>query len=164
MTVTFPAFCPTCGNIFQSRLLATEGPATNITLSGNRETCPVCGGWAELPDGTFNVADDTIEVLSASRLTRERLLRLEAILGQARAGEMPVETAAEAIAIEAPALKPLLDRFSPTMRGALIAFLWVVIQILLAQGVAELRDDSATKRDVQQAVEQAIDRCQHQQP
>ncbi len=46
------------------------------------------------------------------------------------------------------------------MQTALIVFLWAVIQILLAQGLAELRDDSATKEEVREAVEQAIERCQ----
>ena len=164
VTVTFPAFCPNCGLIFQSRLIGISGTAHNITLSGNREQCPRCNAWAELPDGTFDVVDETIHVLSASALTHTRLLRLQAILDQARSGDMTADAAAEAVTAEAPSLKPLFERFEPRMQRALIFFLATVIQVLLAQGIAELRDDSATKHDVQEAVERAITECQRQQP
>jgi hypothetical protein len=119
---------------------------------------------AELPDGTFNVTGDTIEVLSASGLTRARLQRLAAILDSARHGGMTEDAAAEAIAAEAPVLVPLIARLQPMMRRAFIVFLWAVIQILIVQGVSELRDDSATRDDVRQAVEQAVEYCKQHQP
>ena len=51
---------------------------------------PRCRGWAELPDGTFDVAlYETIRVLSASKLTRERLERLRNILVHAQMSAMP---------------------------------------------------------------------------
>jgi hypothetical protein len=92
-----------------------------------------------VPDGTLNVVDDVVEVLSASALTRERLLRLQAILGQARAGQMNTEDAVDAVADEAPSLQALIDQYGPRMRAALITFLWILVSILLAQGLAELR-------------------------
>lgn len=57
-----------------------------LVLEGNLETCPRCGKMAEGADGTFKVADDTIEVLAAPELTRERLARLSEILNAGRAG------------------------------------------------------------------------------
>jgi hypothetical protein len=161
--VQFPAFCPTCGLIFRSNVIDITG-STGIEMSGNREQCRRCGSMAELPDGTFSVADDTIEVLAATGLTRERLFRLQAVLDQVRTGDLPPADATEAIADEAPSLRPLLERFGPAMQRALIVFLLAVIQILAAQELAELRDDSATKQDVARAVEQAINYCQQQQP
>ena len=163
MTVRFPAFCPSCGLIFPGAF-AIEGFAHNITLEGNRERCPRCGAWAELPDGTFDVLGDTIHVLSASGLTRERLLRLKSLLEAARSGAMPDEAAVQAVVAEAPSLAPLIERFRPVMGKALIFFLTMVIQIIVSQGVQELRDDSATRADVQRAVEQAIRDCQEQGP
>ncbi len=128
-------------------------------MKGNRETCPRCGEWAELPDGTFNIVGETIEVLSAPDLTRERLLRLAEILRTASEGGISEEDAAQAVAEEAPALAPLFDQFGPVMKKALIYFLLTVINLLAAQALAEHRDHSATKQDVQSAVEQAIDIC-----
>jgi hypothetical protein len=162
--VQFPAFCPNCGLIFQSKLLAISGNVTGLVMKGNRESCPRCGAWAELPDGTFDVVGDTIHVLSASELTQERLTRLSAILDAARAGEISDDEAAEAVAKEAPTLAPLLEQLRPKMGRAFVLFLFAVVQILLTQAIAEHRDHSATKEDVQNAVEQAVDICQTQQP
>jgi len=162
MAIDFPSFCPNCGLIFESKI--RFGNVQELTMSGNRQQCPRCLAWAELPDGTFNITGDTIEVLSASRLTRERLLRLETILRQAQERHLSPEEATAAVAEEAPALKPLLDRYGPTMRAALLAFLWFVVAALIQQGVSELRDDCATKKEVQQAVEEAIQRSQEEPP
>jgi hypothetical protein len=159
VSTRFPAFCPSCGLIFESRLLAVEGTATNITLSGNREQCPSCGSWAELPDGTFNVIGETIEILAASRLTRARLRRLADILEMARDGDISDDSAAQAVMEEAPVLAPLVRRFGPTMQRALVYLLLTIINILLAQGLSELRDDSATRQDVIDAVNRAVEIC-----
>jgi len=119
---------------------------------------------AELPDGTFDVVGDTIHVLPATELTRERLERLSAILESARSGEISEKEAAEAVAEEAPALVPLWEQLRPRMGRAFVVFLLAVVQILLTQAIAEHRDHSATKQDVQNAVEQAIEICRGEQP
>jgi hypothetical protein len=111
--------------------------ASGLTLSGSRETCPRCGEWAELPDGTFDVIEDAIHVLSASDLTLERLLRLQAILDAANAGRMTEEDAAKTVADEAPEVASLLRRLRPKMGRALIHFLLTAVQILAAQALAE---------------------------
>jgi ribosomal protein S27AE len=49
MGVTFPAFCPACGLIFESRMFPIEGNVEGLTLSENREQCPRCRNWAEYP-------------------------------------------------------------------------------------------------------------------
>ena len=164
MPTQFPAFCPNCGLIFQSRLIAVEGEARGITMIGNREQCPRCGAWAELPDGTFDVVGDTIHVLFASGLTRERLSRLSTILEEAHAGNLSADAAAEAVVREAPSLEPLVQRLAPAMQRAFFWFLLMVIQVLLAQGLAELRDDSATRQDVRDAVVAAVERCKAAAP
>ena len=164
MTVQFPAFCPKCGLIFQSRLIAIEGNVQGLTLQGNRETCPRCGAWAELPDGTFDVIGDAIRVLSASDLTRERLLRLQAILQAANEGRISEEEAEEAVAAESPEIATLLQRLRPKMGRALILFVSSAISILAAQALAEHRDHAATPADVQHAVERAVQECKAPPP
>jgi hypothetical protein len=160
VAVQFPAFCPNCGLIFESRLFSIEGGGTHLVrLQGNKEGCPRCGAWAELPDGTFDVVGDTIHVLSASDLTRERLLRLQTILEAAQAGEVSDDEVAKAVAEEVPELAPLLARLRPKMGRALIFFLLAVVQLLAAQVLAEHREHAATLDDVQHAVEQAVQKC-----
>lgn len=155
----FPAFCPHCGLVFDSAIHVEN--SRNITFENVRQNCPRCGGDAEIPDGTFNVLDDTIEVLAGSGLTRARLQALAAVLAEARSGERSDESAFEELRNASPALSALIDHFSPTMKKALIVFLWFVIQMLLSQGISELRDDSATRTDVQEAVEHAVQEMQN---
>jgi hypothetical protein len=140
-------------------LLSIGGNVQGLVLEGNRETCPRCGAWAELPDGTFDVLGDTIRVLSATELTQERLRRLQAVLDAATAGDVSDDEATEAIIAEAPELEPLLAKLRPKMGRAIIFFLWAAIQILANQALAEHRDHSATPKDVLNAVEQAVEQC-----
>ena len=163
MSVRFPAFCPKCGLIFPTRALDIRGDTT-VIMEDNVETCPRCGAWAELPDGSFSIVDDTIRVLSASQLTRERLFRLAAILEQAQAGKLSEDEAAARVVDVAPAMGELWDRLRPRMGKALIWFIGTVIAVLISQGVSEFRDNSATKADVRNAVEEAISRCQAEWP
>jgi hypothetical protein len=112
-----------------------------------------------LPDGTFSITGDTIEILAASRLTRERLVSLAELLNKMRAEGASPERVFEAVAKKEPSLQPLLEKVSPRMRKAFVLFLIWLLQTLATQGLAELRDDAATKNDVRQAVELAIQRC-----
>jgi hypothetical protein len=137
---------------------------TGLVLEGNREQCPRCGASAELPDGTFDVVGDTIHVLSASELTRERLLRLQTVLDSARAGRISEDEVVQAVADEAPEFAGLMQRLRPKMGHALILFLYAAVNILVAQAVAEHRDHAATRQDVQHAVEQAVQQCRAEQP
>jgi hypothetical protein len=137
-------------------------PGWIIEMGANRERCPRCGEWAELPEGTFEVVEDAIRVLAASNLTRERLSRLQTILEAAQEGRISVEAAEQAVEEEAPELASLLQRLRPRMGRALIVFLVAVLQILGGEVLAELRDNSATKADVEQAVEMAMQACQVQ--
>jgi hypothetical protein len=158
----FPAFCTSCGLVFQSKLIAIFGTA-HLNMANNRETCPRCGAPAELPDGTFEVVDDTIRVLKATDLTRDRLARLTRIAEQASEGIVSFEAAAEEIVRAAPELGALVQRYAPTMRRAFFRFLCTVLTILASQGLAELRDHSATPVQVRQAVERAVHECQAEQ-
>jgi len=119
---------------------------------------------AELPEGTFRITEDTIHALAVSDLTRERLFRLRDILEAAERGDISDSEAEEAVAEEAPEVASLLRRFQPKMGRALIGLLKVVIVLLATQALSEYRDNAATRADVQQAVEQAIQICQQQRP
>ena len=156
--VAFPAFCPNCGLVFGSGVVLEN--ARNVTIGNARQNCPRCGAWAELPAGTFNVIGDTIEVLAGSGLTRERMFRLRDILERAESEHADSAQAIEAVIAEAPDLRPLVERYGPKMQKALIKFLLFLFTVLIAQGVSELRDDSATREDVRKAVEQAVQKQQ----
>jgi hypothetical protein len=60
-TTRMPFVCTKCGLRYGDRggpsLLTVEGDATNITVSGNRMSCPRCGTMNRqaLPDGEYNI-------------------------------------------------------------------------------------------------------------
>jgi ribosomal protein S27AE len=181
----FPAFCPNCGLVFESHAIAISPGARveNLSISNSREQCPRCGAWADLPDGTFNVFGDTIEILEATPITRARLGQLGQILDRARRGEISEDQVADEIEQEDgwSDLAELFRKATPRVRHALILLLIFVVQTigaheledhLWADGAtnpqvkqdlstlsAQLRDDhQAVQTEVQQAVREALDK------
>ena len=163
----FPAICRDCGALFEAHVVEVVGDITiqEVVIEGNHiERCPRCGSLnAGMLEGTYTVAEDTVEVLAGSGLTRERLQRLSDLLNEARTGEASPSDVAQRLVEDMPALAGFLERYAPTMERALLFFLTTVITILLAQAVAESRDGSATKQDVERALEQAIQQAQPEQ-
>jgi hypothetical protein len=122
-------FCPR-GHIFESRAFHFGGNAINITLSGNRESCPVCGAMANIMDGTFDIIDGVTHVLSAPHWTLERLHSLRAVLER-----LPTTTTRDDIArvleTDAPDLKQAIPT-DPSRLREYMAILLVVIGFLIA--------------------------------
>lgn len=78
-----PAFCDTCGTAFKSGFFAEN--VINLTLQGNKAgPCPKCGGMGSIPDGTFNVLGNAIEIITAPERTIEQLKKLADILSIAK--------------------------------------------------------------------------------
>lgn len=75
--IVIPASCPNCGGFFASRAFSISGNIQRMVLSGNRETCPFCGGMANIVDGIFNVANDVLSVVSAPNVTKQMLASFE---------------------------------------------------------------------------------------
>ena len=80
---TIPSHCLSCGAIFPSRIISIEGNVQGLTLSNNSESCPYCGGRAYLASGVFNIANDVISVISASRFTFEMLKKFSLAVAEA---------------------------------------------------------------------------------
>jgi hypothetical protein len=141
--------------IFESHLIGF-GPGVNVqdlTLGGNLEQCPRCGGVAELPEGRFNLVGDTIEVLEATPLTRARLSQLADLLDRARRGDISEDELADEIAQEDgfDRLAALLRRATPRMRHALILLLIFVVQTIATHELeGHLWGDTATSGEVKQ--------------
>jgi hypothetical protein len=91
----FPAQCtnPTCKTIFPSSIAATN--VTGLTLEGNMEPCPVCGSLARIVDGTFDVKNAIIDIISAPDATKEILRAFLNIVQQTSSGKLSTEDAAK---------------------------------------------------------------------
>ena len=106
-----PASCPSCGAIFPSRLIAVSGNVKDLTLSGNKETCPFCGQLADTVEGVFDMADGIIEIVSAPHITKQMLDALAAAVKNAYGDKTdPSDLAKEEDAID-PTLGTLVRAF-----------------------------------------------------
>ena len=92
-----PVSCPTCGALFASRAFAISGNVKNLTLIGNKETCPNCGEMANIVDGVFDVADNVLSVVKAPQITKEMLKALEVAIREAYEQKRPAEDLAEEV-------------------------------------------------------------------
>jgi hypothetical protein len=86
-------FCPNCKSIFPSKNYNFSG--TYFNNWDNEEPCPEClFEHAKLSEGIFNLAGETIRVLSAPDMTFATLAALKDIAADVIAGKIEPETAA----------------------------------------------------------------------
>lgn len=128
-----PAVCETCPTIFASGFMVEN--STDITFSGFKSgSCPNCGGIGRIPDGTYNVFGDVLELLSGPSQTVEDLKRLSEILERARAQQaLPEEVLAE-IEDNDPKLKTISDLFPKTRNEFYMVVGLVIAAIALMTG------------------------------
>ena len=70
-------------------MIRIGGNATNITLSGNRETCPRCNALAITAEGVFSSVDNTLKLISGPDVTVQLLSKFADLLQKARADNIP---------------------------------------------------------------------------
>ncbi len=125
---TLPAFCEQCHAAFPSPFQFTAASAVTFRKV-EVDRCRKCGGRAWVPDGIYNFAGETIEVLSAPQRTIEELRRLEELLKDARARDQSPQQTADLIRAELPQLSKLADAL-PKTRPELYAFLALILATL----------------------------------
>lgn len=62
--------CSSCGAIFQSRIIKIDN-VVNLTLSNIEETCPHCGGVANIAEGVFSATNGMLSIISAPDITQK---------------------------------------------------------------------------------------------
>lgn len=148
-----PVHCDNCGLDFEGRGIAIAGNVENLTLRGNRESCPRCGAMAHIVEGTYNVRDGVLQALSATPLDRALLERLMPIVQRAQAGEIPPEEAGAEIGYLSPELASAFARVPPRLRAAFVQLLILVLGIIGGQLYGEWRDDSVTQSQLEQSLD-----------
>jgi hypothetical protein len=143
-----PAFCPSCGALFPSRAMGMMfggGHVKGVTLRGNVETCPHCGGLANIADGVFDIAGDVITVVSAPRITMEMLAAFRLAVQKAYTEKKPPETLAKEVEKIDPA-------FGDVIRKSGNNYLLVLLLIILA--IKSCSVSVGIKLDVNRLIEQ----------
>jgi len=121
-----PAFCPHCGNLFESRMFHFDGDITSLHLEGNRETCPNCNNMAQVVDGTFNTVGGALAMISGPQITAD-VLRKFGVLAQS-AIEKKITT--EELQRQATDIDPMLGDMVNTI-GKSNALLPIVLMLIV---------------------------------
>lgn len=108
-----PVFCdnPTCGTVWATTSMI-GGDAAHITMTGNKVApCPACGGVGSVPDGVYNLVDDTLQVVSTATqgLSADALQRLIESLRKAASSGESAQSFAQRVEAEAPDLAPVVQ-------------------------------------------------------
>lgn len=120
-----PAFCDTCGTVFNSGFFAEN--SSNISFTDCQSgPCPSCGGIGHIPDGVFNFIGNTIEILSAPERTISELMRFAQILREAKAKSETRDQVVDRVEKEIPSLSKLANLL-PENRSELYGFLAVIL-------------------------------------
>lgn len=99
-----PAFCRDCGRGFPSDFEIANAP--NVILQGNTSgPCPECGGTGDVLEGNFAILNETLTILSAPDVTRERLQRLASEIELRWAAGVPAQEIAQDLDEISPALR-----------------------------------------------------------
>lgn len=106
-----PAICDRCGGIFGSEGFISGSNAKNITMVGNKVgPCPNCGGMGSIPDGVYDIQDNTLKVIKASGTSPETLQSLIGLLESLGRGEASSSQVINRVEQEAPALAPTVRK------------------------------------------------------
>jgi hypothetical protein len=117
-----PVFCdnPACGTVWATTSLIGGSGAADITMTGNKVgPCPNCGGMGSVPDGVYNLVNDTLQVVTtaAGELSAEALQRLiDSVRRASEVGESP-DAFAERVTSEDPDLAPVVNVLLQQARG-----------------------------------------------
>ena len=101
MVPLMPAECTACGRRWQPANGIWIEDATQATFQGNTYSgCPDCGGSARFVDGTFDVADGAIDMISGPQWSWELVDALRLALQRTVADETDPGTAIAAVVPE----------------------------------------------------------------
>lgn len=134
-----PAICDRCGGVFGSEGFIGGSNAKNITMVGNKVgPCPNCGGMGSIPDGVYDIQDNTLKVIKTSGTSPETLQSLIGLLESLGRGEASSSQVINRVEQEAPALAPTvrkaLEKSDPAKWiTLLIAIITLYLQATAAQ-------------------------------
>lgn len=104
-----PARCGKCNLVFRAAIAVRN--VQNMTLQGNHQQCPRCGGMAKIVEGTFDVSADSIfRQIDGKPVDAELFTRLGIILVQAKLDGAKPSEIVERIGPHSPTLAKRLAR------------------------------------------------------
>jgi hypothetical protein len=147
-----PAICDRCHAFFPSGYDVQGG---TFHLANNvAGPCPHCGAMGHVPDGTFKIIGNTIELLSGPARTRSELQHFARILRDARERGADLEEVRREVRKQVPELASLADLL-PRTPGDLYAFLTLIVTII-ALVLSQMDKGSKETIEIHQVVNQIV--------
>lgn len=101
-----PVFCDSCGAVWGSPNFI-GGTGSKIRMTGNKVgPCPVCGGMGSVPDGVYDLIDDSLNVVQSAEMPAATLQGLIDLLQSRARGKVTDAEVIEKIESTAPGLVP----------------------------------------------------------
>jgi hypothetical protein len=153
-----PVVCGSCGSFFFAQNFI--GGSGTVTVSNvGYGPCPVCGGMGRVLDGTYEFVGETVRLLAGPEWTRERLVRLAALLHDlarqpVRHGDLKPENVLVSLAKEEPSLAARLKPKSSVELAAWLTLLLMIVQTLLGFGAQHGITDNDVEKIVRAVTEQ----------
>lgn len=147
-----PAICSSCGNIFPSGIFI-EG-SSNVTMVNNVcGPCPKCHGWGKVIEGTFDVANEAIKVLSGPAATHQVLKRLASIFQEAsKSNPEEVSEKLKNVPEVGGSLRQLLPT-DPMVFMAFVSMMCAIISTLIALNQPPSLNEDQLAKAVQRGIE-----------
>lgn len=123
-------------------------------------TCPRCHTQAHIPLGVYSALNSTTLLFTSKRVSPEKLQQIIAIFKSAKDKGASSDEVARDIRATAPELSSLADVLPKTRPQlyAFIALITLVIQFILSLCQAGNTPQDLSESDVQQIVDEAIER------
>jgi hypothetical protein len=108
------------------------GAAGTYQFGSNLTNCPVCGGWADIAEGIFEVTSQGVGVIAAPDVTIEMLRALRVVLRDAYEQDLPVEEIRQRAESIDPRLGGFFDSAAWKGEGIKIALINALTAIVVA--------------------------------
>jgi hypothetical protein len=132
-----PVICSQCGTVFGSPNLI-GGNASSIQFENvGVGPCPKCGGTGKVPDGTYDLQDDTLKVVQSSGIPAPALQGLIDLLESLQRGDASNDEVMERVEADAPALAPTVRNVLAKSDPAQWIALLIAVIALYLQGIAK---------------------------
>lgn len=109
--VAIPAYCTHCGLVFRRHNLVALGGGAVVTMSDNVTSCPRCGHDAKIVDGSFDILNGTLQLISGPDITRDILASFRDLADRAQKNEISPEQAVVAATELNPILGDIMAQF-----------------------------------------------------
>ena len=152
-----PAVCDNCGLVFGSAIVVEN--SFDATFTGCTSSCPRCGHDARIPDGIYNVLEQTIEILVNSKRSASELENLSMHSSEPKERNASPEEIRAAITEHAPELGSMADMLPKTrseLYGAIQAICAVITTLAAATAIYLSSQQGLKREQVQEIIDKSL--------